>query len=53
MMGVESMRLHGSKGRMVAYDGCGEHVITSSKGGYVEMWYMWRICDYMVLRVGW
>ena len=36
MMGVESMRLHGSKGRMVAYDGCGEHVITSSKGGMLK-----------------
>ena len=23
MMGVENMRLHGSKGRVVAYDGCG------------------------------
>jgi hypothetical protein len=28
MMDVESMRLHGSKGRVVIYDGCGEHAIT-------------------------
>ena len=35
-MGVEGLQLHGSKDRVVAYDGCGEHVITSSKGGMLK-----------------